>query len=99
MDARTVAVTRGTLMACAGLWPVVHHESFARTVGPSAPPWFVKTVGVLVASTGVAELVRRRPPSATRKLVLGVALSLAGVDVASVVRRQFGGESARPISA
>jgi hypothetical protein len=57
MSARVLAIVQGSFYLLSGIWPIVHYESFEKVTGPKADDWLVKTVGGLIAVTGVTILV------------------------------------------
>ena len=56
-----------------GVWPLVDIRSFEAITGPKADRWLVKTVGVLVATTGVALALASRRRRFAPELVLVAA--------------------------
>jgi hypothetical protein len=56
MSARVLAIVQGIFYLLSGIWPIVHYESFEKVTGPKADDWLVKTVGGLIAVTGVTIL-------------------------------------------
>jgi hypothetical protein len=81
--ARRLALRQGLYYVATGTWPLLHMRSFERVTGPKNDKWLVKTVGLLVATIGVALWAgsRARVPPAIRILGGLSALALAGVDV------------------
>lgn len=87
---RSVATLQAAYYAVSGVWPLVSYRSFEAITGRKREPWLVKTVGVLVAViAAVLATDREAPTSTTRRLGIGSALALAGVDIwyAGVRRR------------
>jgi hypothetical protein len=83
MNFRRVAQTQGAIFLASGLWPVFHLKSFEKVTGPKEDEWLVKTVGLLLASTGAALLraamKRDRIPKELRALGAGQSAILASV--------------------
>jgi hypothetical protein len=87
--ARGVAVLQGLYFLSTGIWPLVSMDTFLLVTGPKTDLWLVETVGLLVASVGLALLVaawRGLSPEAVT-LAVATALALAGIDVLYVSRR------------
>jgi hypothetical protein len=75
-----------------GVWPLVHIRSFEAVTGPKADRWLVKTVGALVATTGLALALAGRRRRVAPELVLvaaGNAAALATIDVVYVAKRRI----------
>ena len=51
-----VATFQGVFYITTGIWPLVHMKSFEKVTGPKTDHWLVKTVGLLVAISGLALL-------------------------------------------
>jgi len=86
----SVAAVQGLFYVAAGLWPLVHTDSFLSVTGPKTDLWLVYTVGVLVAAVGLVLLAAARSGRITPEVVLlacGCALALAGIDVVFVARQ------------
>ena len=85
-----VATAQGLFYLAAGVWPLVHIESFMAVTGPKTDLWLVYTVGVLVAVVGLVLLAAARSRRITPEVVLlavGCALGLTGIDVVFVSRQ------------
>lgn len=54
--ARRLAIAHGAIYVVSGLWPVVNIRSFMWATGPKIDQWLVKTVGLLLASSGFVML-------------------------------------------
>lgn len=81
---RALCLGLGIFYVAAGLWPVFHRASFEKVTGPKTDFWLVKTVGLMIASAGVAltmAALRRNVTPEIRLLANGTAASLAGIDV------------------
>jgi hypothetical protein len=79
-----VALFQGGFYVVAGLWPIVHIQSFLLVTGPKTDLWLVKTVGVLVTVVGVVLLSASRRHRITDEIILlavGSALGLAAIDL------------------
>jgi hypothetical protein len=82
-----VARLQGGFYAVTGLWALVDLDSFMAVTGPKTDLWLVKTVGALVTVIGGVLLTaswRRRVTRDVLLLGIGVALSLAMIDVVYV---------------
>lgn len=80
---KRIALGQGVFNLASGLWPVVDRESFEAVTGPKTDFWLVKTVGLLIATTGAALVVasRGRKIATEMKIVgAGTAAGLAGID-------------------
>ena len=87
-----LARTQAAYYIVSGVWPIVDVRSFEAITGPKVDRWLVKTVGALVATTGVALAVasrRRRFPPELVLLAAGNAVVLAAVDVVYVAKRRI----------
>jgi hypothetical protein len=72
-----------------GVWPLLDIRTFEAITGPKADRWLVKTVGVLVATTGAALAVagaRRRVPAELVLIAAGNAVGLTAIDVVYVAK-------------
>src|SRR5205823_5348959 len=81
---RIAPAIQGSIYLISGLWPIVHLRSFEQVTGPKADGWLVKTIGGLLAVTGVALLAGSTAPRqerAMRVLGPGTAAVLALVDM------------------
>ena len=75
-----------------GIWPIADIKSFERITGPKYDKWLVKTVGVVVASIGLAQLVSAKKADRDRTLQVVSAAStfgLAVIDIYYVSRRRI----------
>jgi hypothetical protein len=84
-----LALAQGLYYASTGAWALADSRSFQAVTGPKVDVWLVKTVGVLVAAIGgalgCAGWHRRITPE-IRRLAVGSALGLAGIDVVYVAK-------------
>jgi hypothetical protein len=70
-----------------GLWSLLHITSFVAFTGEKHDLWLVKTVGLLLIVCGVAlfsSVFRKVPGPAAFIIGIGVACSLAGIDIVYV---------------
>ncbi len=74
-----------------GVWPLIDIRTFEAVTGPKADRWLVKTVGALVAATGLGLAVasRRRPSPELALVAAGNAAALAVIDVVYVAKRRI----------
>ncbi|MDQ2898219.1 MAG: hypothetical protein M3Y07_00275 [Acidobacteriota bacterium] len=80
---KRIAAGQGVPNLASGLWPVFNRKSFEAVTGPKADFWLVKTVGLLIATTGAALIIANRGRSVGTEMKMvgaGTAASLAGVD-------------------
>lgn len=84
-----LATGQGLFYAATGVWPLLDIDSFQAVTGAKTDLWLVYTVGVLVTVVGLvllsAAAARRLTPEVVG-LAVGVAVALAGIDVAFVAR-------------
>ena len=82
---RGVLFAQGVYYGLAGLWPLVHMESFERVTGPKHDDWLVQTVGALTVAIAATLLVGAarpgRPARETLVLAGTSALAFGAVDV------------------
>lgn len=82
---RPLAIGHGIFFLTCGLWPVFHIRSFEKVTGPKKDDWLVKTVGLLLATTGgtllASGLKSRESPWELRAIAAGECLVLAGVSL------------------
>jgi hypothetical protein len=84
---RAVLVVQGAIYVVTGIWPLVSIASFEAVTGPKTDDWLVHTVGLLLAVIGavlLAAAARRVVDGLVVALAVGVALSLAVIDVVYV---------------
>ena|SRR5690606_11316904 len=48
---------QGVYYIITGVWPIMHITSFIQISGPKIDLWLVKTVGALIGTIGVAQLI------------------------------------------
>lgn len=90
--AMRVARLQGAYNVVGGLWPLLHMRSFEAVLGPKVDRWLVNTVAGLMVTIGVAQLSCTTDPATirqARRLGMGAALTLGGVDVAYAPRRRI----------
>jgi hypothetical protein len=90
---RRLAAGHGFYYTTTGIWPLLSIESFQFITGRKRDLWLVRTAGLLIASIGSALMLagyRGKVSSEVRLLAVTSALSLAGIDVVYVARRQIG---------
>ena len=86
---RFLATAQGIYYMVAGVWPVVHIDSFQAVTGDKTDLWLVKTVGLLIAVIGAAVFAARRRPMVSPEIFLlaaGSAAVLGAVDVLYALR-------------
>ena len=86
---RRLAMAQGLYYMAAGLWPVVHIDSFQAVTGAKTDLWLVITIGLLIAVIGAAVFAARKRPTLfpeTFVLAAGSALVLGTVDVVFALR-------------
>jgi hypothetical protein len=84
---RSLAAGQGMYFLGTGLWSLLHRRSFEAVSGTKVDYWLVRTVGVLICSTGLALSIsarREAPAGELRLLALTSAAGLAAIDVAYV---------------
>jgi ABC-type cobalamin transport system permease subunit len=84
LSADRLAAAQGVFYVAAGLWPVFDRRSFENVTGPKTDFWLVRTVGLLIASTGLALTAagaRRSVDFDTGLLGAASASSLAMIDL------------------
>jgi len=82
--ARFVLLVQGWVYVTAGLWPVVHLQSFEHVTGEKYDDFLVYTVGLLLFVVGAVllrVLRRRRPLGDVALVAAGAAASLLAIDV------------------
>ena len=79
-----VAWIQGAFYTVTGIWPLIEIDSFMWVTGPKVDLWLVRTVGLLVAVTGILLLraaTRKRISQDLVWIAVGQALSLTAIDV------------------
>src|SRR5687767_12295481 len=87
-----VARAQGAFNIATGLWPVFHMRSFEAVTGPKVDRWLVKTVGLLLAVIGGAEIWATREgklPDELPLLGVGTAAALGAIDVVYTAKRRI----------
>jgi hypothetical protein len=80
---RTLALAQGAYFLATGIWPLVDMRSFLRVTGYKRDLWLVRTVGALIAVTGVTMLSAAQRDRVTGEiafLAAGTAGALGAVD-------------------
>lgn len=75
---------QGLYYAVAGIWPVLHIDSFMLVTGPKTDIWLVHTVGLLLVAVGVVLCLAAywlRLTLETIVLAAGAALALTGIEL------------------
>lgn len=88
MNARSVARAQGAFNVVTGAWPLLHLRSFEAFTGPKTDHWLVRTVAALVVVNGVVQLTS--DTASARRLGIGTAAALAGIDLAHAPRGVIG---------
>ena len=88
---RRLAQAHGSFNLCNGLWPLVSMRTFETVFGPKADRWLVHTVGGLLTTVGVVQLLSREPDQLriARLLGTGTAATLLTIDVIYVPQRRI----------
>jgi hypothetical protein len=84
MNRRRLAAGQGVYFLLTGVWPLVHMRSFLAVTGPKRDLWLVRTVGALIAVTGVTLLRAAQTDRVTQEIALlagSTAAALGAVDV------------------
>lgn len=90
---RLLATGHGIYYVTTGIWPVLSIKTFQLITGRKRDLWLVQTAGLLIASIGSALMLagyRGNVSPEVRLLAVTSALSLAGIDLVYVGRRQIG---------
>ena len=75
---------QGMYYAVAGIWPILHIDSFMMVTGPKTDIWLVHTVGLLLVAVGVVLcLAAYRQKLSLEMIVLaaGAALALTAIEL------------------
>ena len=81
------AVAQGLFYVVTSQWPIVSMGTFLMVTGPKVDLWLVRTVGLLIAVSGVVLLMaawREHLPLEVVVLAIGQATSLTVIDVVYV---------------
>lgn len=79
-----LAWLQGIYYAVAGIWPVLHIDSFMLVTGPKTDIWLVQTVGLLLVAVGVVLCLAARHRRLTLEIIVlaaGSALALTGIEL------------------
>lgn len=80
-----LTVGQGLYYGATGIWPLLHLSSFMRVTGPKVDGWLVKTVGALVAVSGVALISAGRAGRITPEtVILGAGQPVAFILIDSI---------------
>lgn len=88
----TLAKAHGAFNVTSGLWPLAHISSFEAVLGAKVDRWLVYTVAGLLLCIGAAQLTTSPDVAGVRqarRLGIGVALTLGGVDLVYALRRRI----------
>ncbi len=88
----TLARVQALFYLVTGVWPILHIGSFEAITGPKTDRWLVRTVGGLVAVTGLGLAVagrRGRVAPEAAAIAAGEAAVLAAIDVVYVAKRRI----------
>ena|SRR6185436_13105388 len=86
---RFLATAQGLYYLAAGIWPILHIDSFQAVTGAKTDLWLVRTVGLLIAVIGAAVLAARKRPALSPEMFIlaaGSALALGTIDVVYALR-------------
>lgn len=75
---------QGTYYAVAGIWPILHIDSFMMVTGPKTDIWLVHTVGLLLVAVGVVLCLAAYRQRLTLEMIVlaaGAALALTAIDL------------------
>ncbi|EKD34320.1 MAG: hypothetical protein ACD_75C02389G0003 [uncultured bacterium] len=75
---------QGVYYAVAGIWPILHIDSFMMVTGPKTDIWLVHTVGLLLVAVGVVLCIAAYRQRLTLELIVlavGAALALTGIEL------------------
>jgi len=87
-----LSLAHGVFNFTTGLWPVFHRRSFETVTGPKTDFWLVRTVGLLIATSGAVMGMagwKKRVTPETRALGIGIAASLAAIDIIYVLKKRI----------
>jgi len=90
---RPVEIGQGLYYLVIGLWPLLSAESFQHVTGPRLDLWMTRTLGLVIATVGVALLVAMRRRSVAPEaavMAIGVATVLGVTDLINVSLRTVG---------
>lgn len=75
---------QGIYYAVAGIWPILHIDSFMMVTGPKTDIWLVHTVGLLLVAVGAVLCLgayRQRLTLEMIVLAVGAALALTAIEL------------------
>lgn len=84
LTANKMAIAQGLFYLGTGLWPLFSMRTFEKVTGPKTDDWLVKTVGLLIATSGAVFLRsgwRGKVPQEVSLLAAGQALTLGGISL------------------
>ncbi len=85
-----IALAQGIYFFISGVWPILNMKTFTKVTGPKTDLWLVKTVGLLLAVTGMVLIAAQIDDQINTPVILlaiGSALSLAIVEFVYVIKR------------
>lgn len=71
---------QGWFYLLTGLWPIISIKTFEMVTGPKQDKWLVKTVGLMIACSGIIFISMNDTKAALTLAILN-AITLAGVDI------------------
>ncbi len=77
---------QGWFYLLTGLWPLISIKTFEMVTGPKQDKWLVKTVGLMIACSGIIFILMADSKAALTLAILN-AITLAGVDIYYVWRK------------
>ena len=83
---RIMLTIQGWFYLLTGLWPIFHMHSFEMVSGKKTDKWLVKTVGLLIASSGIIFIKYPESDIALSLAVLN-ALALTAIDIFYVSKK------------
>lgn len=92
---RKLSLTQAVFFTAGGAWPILHMPSFEKVTGPKVDHWLVKTVGGLLAVTGLilgrAALREAEDEGAVDLALIGAGTAgvLAAVDLVYVSEKRI----------
>jgi hypothetical protein len=90
---KTMLTIQGFFYLITGIWPLLSVRTFEMVTGPKVDRWLLKTVGLLVASSGMVflytALINPLIPVETLLLAVLNGLSLAAIDIHFVRKKRI----------
>ena len=83
VHAKTLATAHGYFNLVTGAWPILNMSTFELALGPKEDTWLVKTVGGLLATTGLTQLASppdERSLEQARRLGMAISGTLLAID-------------------